>query len=362
MECATAISVLHYAAVRYAFQASTGSDALFDERFADMMIGRLSQGTENDLKAARKEVGTGNMRPGDHAYFHNPDVSAAAVAGGWNGENVIILGDDQYFGHPFGITSSAEIIEKLNSVKDPAIEEPESAYLGGPVYRLDGEVLWQTVKAHLEENGIDITGGGGADIPDGPGDDTGSGPDVVIDDNDGGSTNDGPTGPGNDGSADDGPTNDGPTNDDPANDDPAGDTCTDVPPAGSDYTCAQQAQWGKCGEPWMADFCDASCGRCDQAGDATPADPAPAVCTDIAPDDDYTCAQQAEWGKCDESWMDGYCDATCGRCDTETAPAPVCTDVAPDSNYTCEQQASWGKCDEPWMADFCDASCGRCAD
>ena len=39
-------------------------------------------------------------------------------------------------------------------------------------------------------------------------------------------------------------------------------------------------------------------------------------CTDIAPDATYTCAQQAGWGKCNETWMVGKCDASCGRCST----------------------------------------------
>ena len=31
-----------------------------------------------------------------------------------------------------------------------------------------------------------------------------------------------------------------------------------------------------------------------------------------------------------------------------------CCDVAPPaSTYSCEQQAAWGKCDETWMAGFC---------
>jgi len=37
-------------------------------------------------------------------------------------------------------------------------------------------------------------------------------------------------------------------------------------------------------------------------------------CTDIPPDNVYTCAQQAGWGKCNESWMVGKCDTSCGRC------------------------------------------------
>ena len=38
----------------------------------------------------------------------------------------------------------------------------------------------------------------------------------------------------------------------------------------------------------------------------------------------------------------------------------LCQDNPPDSSFTCEQQASWGKCGETWMQGFCDYSCGRC--
>lgn len=39
-----------------------------------------------------------------------------------------------------------------------------------------------------------------------------------------------------------------------------------------------------------------------------------APCTDVAPSAEYTCAQQAGWGKCGEDWMQGFCDASCERC------------------------------------------------
>jgi Glycosyl hydrolase family 26 len=45
---------------------------------------------------------------------------------------------------------------------------------------------------------------------------------------------------------------------------------------------------------------------------------------------------------------------------------PPCDDIAPPPNpgdpmqYTCEQQAGWGKCDESWMQGFCNISCRRC--
>ena len=37
-------------------------------------------------------------------------------------------------------------------------------------------------------------------------------------------------------------------------------------------------------------------------------------CTDVSPNNQYTCAQQSQWGKCDQDWMKGYCEFSCGRC------------------------------------------------
>eukprot|EP00727_Mastigamoeba_balamuthi_P001325 m51a1_g1119 putative non-processive endoglucanase (491) ;mRNA; f:176824-178552 len=88
-----------------------------------------------------------------------------------------------------------------------------------------------------------------------------------------------------------------------------------------------------------------------------------AVCTDVAPQGQYTCAQQASWGKCTESWMAGFCDKSCGRCTAtaSSAAAPVtptkadCTGIptklngnvwAVGTNYA---QHSWTN---GWMTDF----------
>lgn len=38
------------------------------------------------------------------------------------------------------------------------------------------------------------------------------------------------------------------------------------------------------------------------------------TCSDVPPSTDYTCAQQASWEKCDESWMQGYCCFSCEAC------------------------------------------------
>ena len=42
-------------------------------------------------------------------------------------------------------------------------------------------------------------------------------------------------------------------------------SCSDIPPSGSSYTCAQQASWGKCSEPWMQHFCCKSCFACSES-------------------------------------------------------------------------------------------------
>ena len=45
-------------------------------------------------------------------------------------------------------------------------------------------------------------------------------------------------------------------------------------------------------------------------------------------------------------------------------PAPQCKDVAPDSQYSCADQKSWGKCDtaaNPWMVGYCCLTCFGCA-
>lgn len=93
----------------------------------------------------------------------------------------------------------------------------------------------------------------------------------------------------------------------------------------------------------------------------------------------YSCANNA--GKCDRSWMEGYCLESCGLCegdseseaeDKEPAekepviastplPSADCVDVLPpDSDFTCEEQAEYGKCDAGRFF-FCDKDylCGQ---
>ena len=50
-----------------------------------------------------------------------------------------------------------------------------------------------------------------------------------------------------------------------------------------------------------------------------------AGCIDVPPSEDYSCAQQAAWGKCGADFMvaGGFCAATCGRCSGGVRLRPV---------------------------------------
>ena len=63
------------------------------------------------------------------------------------------------------------------------------------------------------------------------------------------------------------------------------------------------------------------------------------ACNDSPPDGAYSCAQQKQWGKCGESWMQGHCQTACGTC----AKATACTDVPDGSGYSCAQQKGVGE-------------------
>jgi len=132
--------------------------------------------------------------------------------------------------------------------------------------------------------------------------------------------------------------------------------CTDTRPPGNSYTCAQQKEWGKCGESWMQGYCKATCGTCSTGGGGG------GGCNNSPPDSSYTCQQQKDWGKCGESWMKGHCETVCGTCGGGGGGGGGgCTDVAPDAYYSCAQQKEWGKCGESWMSGFCQCTCGASA-
>lgn len=71
----------------------------------------------------------------------------------------------------------------------------------------------------------------------------------------------------------------------------------------------------------------ASTGGIGQGGTSGVSGSGQPVCEDIYPyDDGYTCEQQAEWGKCDEAWLVGYCNMSCNRCGETTGTGGAAVD------------------------------------
>lgn len=131
-ECATAILIVFYRAVLDVFQ-----DALFDRVFRKIQLMNWHHVAPVFESVARMEAAS-DFLPGDRRYFMNPDVNP--ITPEWQGENVIMLDDDLYYGHGVGIQNAASIIKALNSnrVKNAR----KSAYLMKLVGRPDFQALF----------------------------------------------------------------------------------------------------------------------------------------------------------------------------------------------------------------------------
>ena len=138
-------------------------------------------------------------------------------------------------------------------------------------------------------------------------------------------------------------------------DDPNDKLCRDEIWENSEYTCKDHAGWGQCDEDFMEGWCLRSCNKClfrvsmpagnaqqvladttspssgsyyaggggdggDGGGSGEGAAPLPPPAPPRQCEDDfwentpYTCEDHRQWGQCDEDWMEGFCQATCGRC------------------------------------------------
>ncbi|MBT2666279.1 protein-glutamine gamma-glutamyltransferase [Bacillus sp. ISL-4] len=77
--------------------------------------------------------------PGDCVYFKNPDHDESTPE--WQGENAILLGNNLFYGHGIGITSSQGIIAELNSNRKPFATI--SAFLTDHIISLDSSFYSQ---------------------------------------------------------------------------------------------------------------------------------------------------------------------------------------------------------------------------
>lgn len=138
-ECATAIVIIWYKAV-----LDMIGTAAFDAYFTRLYLRDWNHDSDLWLISTHdnKEV-----FPGDVLYFKNPDHDPETPE--WQGENVVLLADNLYFGHGIGIESGEEIIAALNKARAPGSRR--SAYLTDLVVFPNFEYIRRLSSARIEE-------------------------------------------------------------------------------------------------------------------------------------------------------------------------------------------------------------------
>jgi protein-glutamine gamma-glutamyltransferase len=130
-ECATAMMIVYYKALLNVYSTS-----LFNKLFPKIELMNWHR-----IDKLLREVGLMKQRkdylPGDRRYFKNPDVNPLRPQ--WQGENVIDLGNEFYYGHGIGIHKADTIIQALN--KNRIEDADESAKLVDSAGRPDFKKL-----------------------------------------------------------------------------------------------------------------------------------------------------------------------------------------------------------------------------
>lgn len=132
-ECATAMQIVYYRALLDVFCKD-----YFDRNFRDIYLmnwHRLSP----EISRTGRLYPVKDFLPGDRLYFANPDVDPATPY--WQGENVIDMGDDTYYGHGIGRRTGKEIIASLNQNRVPGATR--TAYLMDDAGRPDFALLYR---------------------------------------------------------------------------------------------------------------------------------------------------------------------------------------------------------------------------
>ncbi|EYE88699.1 transglutaminase [Fervidicella metallireducens AeB] len=125
-ECSTAIIIIYYKALLKIFP-----DELFNTAFQNIYLRNWNY-IDSDLNVFTYYKDR-DFLPADCRYFKNPDFDPEKSQ--WQGENVIDLGNDTYFGHGIGIKNTESIVTILNQNRKP--NATQSAYLTNSVTNPD---------------------------------------------------------------------------------------------------------------------------------------------------------------------------------------------------------------------------------
>lgn len=121
-ECATSCVINFYHGVLRTMGSSS-----FNTLFPKLYL--YSWHADDDL--GLHSISANYSIPGDVVYFNNPDVNPKTS---WfRGENAIVMGNGQFFGHGFGIMTAEKMIEWLNRYRKP--DSQQSAYLTSLITR-----------------------------------------------------------------------------------------------------------------------------------------------------------------------------------------------------------------------------------
>jgi protein-glutamine gamma-glutamyltransferase len=130
-ECATAMVIVLYKAML---------DTIGEERFNALFVNLLLHDWNYDSDLHLISINSSEESyPGDILYFINPDVSKDTPE--WQGENVVKLARNLYYGHGIGNKSEQQMITALNSHRKP--NSKINAYLKDQVTYPDFKYLAQ---------------------------------------------------------------------------------------------------------------------------------------------------------------------------------------------------------------------------
>lgn len=128
-ECAGAIIIILYKAV-----LDTVGEAVFNAYFQNLFLRDWQYDRDLRLITTYNKY---EAYPGDVLYFKNPDHDPETPE--WQGENVVMLDDNLYFGHGIGIEPGQDIVAALNRMRREG--SIRSAYLQDMVVSPDFEYL-----------------------------------------------------------------------------------------------------------------------------------------------------------------------------------------------------------------------------